>query len=95
MLSEGILSEIESICSSVGKKGGKKWVQFVSVAANKIWASVRGERNKKGMSENHLTHFSQLEGVENILSILSVMWQHYKAKFHGTFGLWSSYRNLT
>ena len=47
MLSEGILNEIESICSSVGKKGGKKWVQFVSVAANKIWASVRGKGTKK------------------------------------------------
>ena len=47
MLSEGILTEIESICSSVGKKGGKKWVQFVSVAANKIWASVRGKGTKK------------------------------------------------
>ena len=47
MLSEGILSEIESICwGSVGKKESKKWVQFVSLAANKIRSSAKGERNE-------------------------------------------------
>ena len=46
-LLKGILSEIDSICSSVGKKAGKKWAQFVSVAANKIWSSVGGKCNKK------------------------------------------------
>ena len=44
---KGILSEIDSICSSVGKKEGKKLAQFVSLAANKIWSSVGGKWNKK------------------------------------------------